>query len=250
MLAVPGGEPHHSRPWLEFASMMLSYIRNILTKDQLNRLHALIRTSRFNDGLISARGARNKHNLELSVESREYIEVVKIVEVAVRENTEFNMTAFPRYMTRPIVSRYETGMYYGSHVDLPIMGFLSVSEDLRPVGANYVRSDLSMTVFLNDPDTYEGGDLTFEGPIGPICSKLEAGNGILYPTGSRHSVAAVTKGIRYAAILWIQTLFPIEAHRRAIIDAYRLLGRMQAGSEEYQLAEENFYNLCRILANV
>jgi PKHD-type hydroxylase len=124
---------------------------------------------------------------------------------------------------------------------------------LSPLGSNYVRSDLSMTLFLNSPESYDGGELCFEGPDEQsMRTKLPAGSSVVYPTGARHSVAEVTRGVRFAAILWIQTLFPIEAHRRAVCDASRLMTMLEENREapEYMLAQDSFYNLCRIFANV
>ncbi len=237
--------------------MFISSIHNILKSEELARVHQLIQNSDFIDGRISGGNASDKKNLELVPESEKYLEVRNIVESATRENIDFNLTAFPRYITNPIISRYEMGMYYHDHVDLPVMGFMGsprrVGRSLPPLGSNYVRSDLSMTLFLSDPDTYVGGELTFQGPFEPVSSKLPAGSGILYPTGTRHSVARVTKGVRYAAIFWIQTLFPVEAHRQAVCHARQLmtaLGAKAPDSDEFQLAQDSFYNLCRIFAEV
>ncbi|HEX5736604.1 MAG TPA: Fe2+-dependent dioxygenase [Blastocatellia bacterium] len=237
--------------------MFISRIDNILGKDALASVRKILETSKFVDGKISGGNARNKNNLELAPESEKYVEVINIIERAVRENVEFNLTSFPRYMTRPIISRYEAGMFYKEHVDLPVMGFMSMGQPmgrwLSPVGQNYVRSDLSMTLFLNDSESYSGGELMFEGVGGATKVKLDAGSAILYPTGSRHSVAPITRGIRYAAILWIQTLFPTEAQRRAVYDARRLLemvSNIAPQSEAHNLAQESFYNLCRIFAEV
>jgi PKHD-type hydroxylase len=233
--------------------MFISKIDNILTPEKLVRVQKIVETAKFIDGRISGGTERNKKNLEIAPETEKYVEMVNIVESAVRENTEFNLTAFPRYMTRPIFSRYDVGMYYKSHVDNPVMGFMSMNYDLRPVGDNYVRSDLSMTLFLNDPDSYDGGELTFEGSVETVKVKLKSGSAILYPTGSRHSVAPITRGARYAAIFWIQTMFPVEAHRQAVYDAWRLVnmvGKLAPDSDLFVFAQENFFNLGRILAQV
>jgi PKHD-type hydroxylase len=233
--------------------MFISKIDNILPQERLARVQKTIETAKFVDGRISGGSERNKKNLEVSPETEKYIEMLNIVELAVRENLEFNLTAFPRRMTRPIFSRYGVGMYYRSHVDNPVMGFMSMNYDMRPVGENYVRSDLSMTLFLNDPDSYDGGELTFEGSVEPIRVKLKAGSAILYPTGSRHSVAPVTRGVRHAAIFWIQTMFPVEAHRQAVYDARRLMNMVEnlaPDSELFNFAQDNFFNLGRILAQL
>jgi PKHD-type hydroxylase len=233
--------------------MFISKIDDILDQKNLARVQKIIETAKFVDGRISGGNERNKKNLEVAPETEKYREMLNTVEMAVRGHIEFNLTAFPRYMTRPIFSRYDVGMYYKAHVDSPVMGFMTMNYDLRPVGDNYVRSDLSMTLFLNDPDSYDGGELTFEGSVEAIKVKLKAGSAVLYPTGSPHSVAPITRGSRYAAIFWIQTMFPVEAHRQAVYDARRLMdmvGQQAPGSKLFDFAQENFFNLGRLLAQV
>jgi PKHD-type hydroxylase len=156
-------------------------------------------------------------------------------------------------MTRPIISRYDVGMFYKGHVDKPVMHFMDTKIGLMPLGSNYVRSDLSMTLFLSDPASYDGGELYFEAPLNTVKVKLEAGSAVVYPTGRRHQVLPVTRGVRYAAIFWIQTLFPVEAHRQAVFSAHQLtcmLKAQGADSKVNELAEENFFNLARMLAEV
>jgi PKHD-type hydroxylase len=236
--------------------MFISHIHKVLDVEKLATVWKMIDSARFVDGHISGGTERNKKNLELAPETDRYVDVLNVVECAVRENLEFNLTAFPRYMTHPIISRYERGMFYKEHVDLPVMGFMSVSKSsnrvMSPVGANYVRSDLSMTLFLSPPESYKGGELCFESPMGAMQTKLPAGSAVVYPTGARHSVAEVTEGVRVAAIFWIQTMFPVEAERRAICDAHRLsvmLGK-NPDSPEFDLAQDCFFNLCRLFAAV
>jgi PKHD-type hydroxylase len=233
--------------------MFISEIKNILDAETLRRVFNFIREARFVDGRISGGTERNKYNQELVPESETYLDVLRVVEQAVRENYEFNLTAFPRYMTRPIISRYEVGMFYKGHVDKPVMGFMDNKFGLMPLGSNYVRSDLSMTLFLSDPASYDGGELSFEAPFSSIKIKLDAGSAVVYPTGRKHQVLPVTRGVRYAAIFWIQTLFPVEAHRQAVSDAHqltRLVQNLAPDSKVHELAEENFFNLARLLAEV
>jgi|SRR5687768_14973241 len=231
--------------------MFISKINNVLDVESLAKARKIIQASEFTDGRISGGTTSNKKNLELSPETEKYVEVLKIVEQAVRENVEFNVTAFPRSMTRPIISRYDVGMFYKEHVDLPVMGLRS--SGLAAVGSNYIRSDLSMTLFLSDPDSYDGGELSFDSPFGPLKIKLDAGSAVVYPTGARHSVQPITRGVRHAAIFWIQSMFPIEAHRQAVHSSHRLMkmiGQVFPGSNEFILAQDNFYNLSRMLAQV
>lgn len=233
--------------------MFISEIKNILDAETISMVFNLIREARFVDGRISGGTERNKYNEELFPETETYVDVLRIIEHAVRENYEFNLTAFPRYMTRPIISRYDIGMFYKGHVDKPVMNFMEGRVGLMPLGNNYVRSDLSMTLFLSDPASYDGGELSFEAPFSSVKVKLDAGSAVVYPTGRRHQVLPVTRGARYAAIFWIQTLFPVEAHRQAVFDAHqlsRLIEKLAPHSPAHELAEENFFNLARILAEV
>jgi PKHD-type hydroxylase len=234
--------------------MFISEIKNILDPETVSKVFNIIREARFVDGRISGGTERDKNNRELFPESEKYLDVLRIIELGVRENYEFNLTAFPRYMTRPIISRYDVGMFYKGHVDKPVMNFMDPRFGLMPLGSNYVRSDLSMTLFLSDPATYDGGELSFEVPFNSVKVKLNAGSAVVYPTGSRHQVMPVTRGTRYAAIFWIQTLFPVEAHRQAVSNAHQLTRMIKElapdDSKVYELAEENFFNLARMLAEV
>jgi PKHD-type hydroxylase len=233
--------------------MFISEIKNILNKETLSKVFNIIQKAKFVDGRISGGTQRNKYNQELLPESEKYLEVLEVIELAVRENYEFNLTAFPRYMTRAIISRYDVGMYYKEHVDKPVMHFMDSKLGLMPLGSNYVRTDLSMTLFLNEPASYDGGELSFEAPFTNIKVKLDAGSAVVYPTGSRHQVLPVTRGGRYAAIFWIQSLFPVEAHRQAVYNAHqltRMIKDLGADSKVNELAEENFFNLARMLAEV
>ena len=237
--------------------MLITKIENVLAPLQLAKVRAAVTSSSFIDGRVSGGSLESKHNLEMTPSEDHYIEVLNIIETAVRENAEFNMTAFPRYLTRPIISRYDVGMFYKDHVDMPVMGFMSQSraagKSFSALGHNYVRSDLSMTLFLNDPSTYDGGELSFEGSLEPLRIKLNAGSAIVYPTGSWHRVRPVTRGSRLAAIFWIQSMFPAEAHRQAVCDARRLyeaLKEKEPDSTNAALAEASFFNLCRLFASV
>lgn len=234
--------------------MFISEIKNILDAETVSKVFNIIQEAKFVDGRISGGTERDKYNQELFPESEKYLDLLRVIELGVRENYEFNLTAFPRYMTRPIISRYDVGMFYKGHVDKPIMNFMETKFGLMPLGNNYVRSDLSMTLFLSDPASYDGGELSFETPFNHVKVKLNAGSAVVYPTGSRHQVLPVTRGSRYAAIFWIQTLFPVEAHRQAVSNAHQLSRLIKDvapdDSKVHELAEENFFNLARMLAEV
>jgi len=230
--------------------MFISEFKDVLDAETLRKVFNNIREAKFVDGRITGGTERSKYNQEMSPESEKYQEVLRIVELAVRGNEEFNLTAFPRYMTRPIISRYDVGMHYKGHVDMPVMNFMDPKSGLMPLGHNYVRSDLSMTLFLSDPDSYDGGELYFDAPLNTVNVKLKAGSAVIYPTGRRHQVRPVTRGVRYAAVFWIQSLFPVEAHRQAVFEAFQITRLFAPDSKEFEFAEEHFLNLARMLAEV
>jgi PKHD-type hydroxylase len=238
--------------------MYISRIDNLISADTLVRINELLSKGRFVNGHVSGGHDGNKKNLELPIDDENYLEALQLVETEVRQHREFNLTAYPRYMSRPILSRYDEGMYYKTHVDFPVLNFLSVqmrrAKGLAPIGQNYIRSDLSMTVFLSPDETYDGGELTLDGTIEKIKVKLPAGSGVLYPTGTPHAVAEVTRGSRVAAVFWIQSMFPVESHRRVLADARELLERVEGssppGSREVHLAEQVYFNSFRMFAQV
>jgi PKHD-type hydroxylase len=111
-------------------------------------------------------------------------------------------------MAPPIFSRYEPGMEYGSHVDAAITG----------TGLDTVRSDLAMTIFLSDPASYDGGELVLEMAVGQQEFKLEAGEAVVYSANTVHRVAAVTHGVRLAAVTWVQSAVSDERLRSILFD--------------------------------
>jgi PKHD-type hydroxylase len=110
----------------------------------------------------------------------------------------FQAAARPRKVSRVLLSRYRTGMAYGRHTDDALMRY----------GEERLRTDLAFTLFLSDPDTYEGGALRIEQPAGDQQVKLSAGQAVLYPAGSIHEVIPVTAGERLAAVGWVESVIP------------------------------------------
>jgi len=239
--------------------MFISSIEDIIGGSDLATATRVMKMGGFVSGAISGGTDSDKRNLELPPSDEGYLELLKLVERSVRSSQEFMFTAFPRAMTRPIFSKYETGMFYKEHTDFPIMNFYSpaklgeVDRTLAPLGASYVRSDLSMTLFLNDPEDYDGGALTFAAHGETLKFKLKAGAGVVYPTGAPHAVEPVTRGARMAAVFWIQSMFSEEARRRLVHQAFQLNQLIEAnrpGSPEAALSEQISHSAFRILADV
>ena len=176
---------------------MLICISQVLTRDEVAKVYTGISAGQFVDGRLSAgEMARDvKRNQEFQRADNKPTEMDHIVAGALLKNQEFQDFALPKQIAPPIFSRYEPGMEYGAHIDTPIMGRQSP-----------LRADLSLTVFLNEPDTYDGGELVIDTGFGEQKVKLPAGDAVVYPSGSLHSVAPVTRGARYVALSWVQSV--------------------------------------------
>jgi PKHD-type hydroxylase len=147
--------------------------------------------------------------------------------------------ALPLRVAAPYYARYASGMQYGDHVDDPIMG---------SDGALY-RSDLSITVFLNEPSAYDGGELVVNTPFGEQLVKLPAGDAVMYPSSSLHRVAEVTRGERLVAVTWLQSLVRDPTRRELLHELNtvreRLLSR-EPESEDAKLVNKTYVNLVRM----
>jgi PKHD-type hydroxylase len=176
---------------------MLVKIPALLNPAQLEAVCSVLRQGRFIDGQLSAgKNARiKKNNLELASDDDSFDALNNVVMTELVQNPVYLQTAMPAKICAPIYARYQTGMQYGGHIDDPIMG---------PPGSRY-RSDISISIFLNDPGEYTGGELCIESPAGSTEIKLPAGDAILYPSTSYHSVKKVTAGERLVAITWVQS---------------------------------------------
>ena len=176
---------------------MLTHIEKVLDDAQLQQVTALIATGRFADGRESAGKAarRVKLNEELSLDPARFSELNNLVMGSLVKHPVFRSAAMPLKTAAPYYARYNAGMSYGAHVDDPVMG----------QGELY-RSDLSVTVFLCEPDSYDGGELCIQTAFGEQQVKLPAGDAVLYPSSSIHRVAEVTRGERLVAVSWIQSM--------------------------------------------
>lgn len=189
---------------------MLLWLQKILDADEIARLGRLAEQANFLDGGLSAPelGRKGvKKNLEMKIRSKQQTQFEEIVLAALERNETFRTAAVPKVIQRPILSKYDVGMHYGTHIDNPIQ------RHPEPM-----RLDLSITIFLREPDTYGGGELVLDTGYGEKAIKLPAGDGMLYPTTMLHRVAPVTSGYRLAAITWIQSMVRDQAQRQILYD--------------------------------
>ena len=202
----------------------------------------VLRQGQFVDGKLSAgKNARlEKNNQELAADEHDYAALNNVVMTTLVRHPSYLQTAMPAKICAPIYARYTTGMAYGGHIDDPIMG---------PPDSRY-RSDISISVFLNGPEEYEGGELCIETPQGSTEIKLPAGHAILYPSTSYHSVNKVTSGERLVAVCWVQSYIRRADQREILVQLDRARESLAAdvNSPAYQQINLAYANLFRMWA--
>lgn len=224
---------------------MITCIGDVLTFEELAKVRTAFADMVFVDGKATAghRAQRVKHNLQADrAKSPQSNEVEDIVLAALRRNAEFRRTALPRHIRPPLFSRYEPGMQYGRHVDDAIMGT-----------TQRARSDLSVTLFVSDPQDYDGGELVIEASLGEQEVKLPAGAAVVYASSTLHRVAPVTRGQRLAAVTWVQSLVRDPAAREILHDldlVRRACNRLAPDGHETDLAYKTYVNLLRMWSEV
>lgn len=202
---------------------MLLRLPDLLDAKQLSALRAALADAEFVDGSLTADGdaARVKDNLQLVRGSAVAVRARDLVVGALVNHREFARAALPKVVLAPLFCRYDPGMRYGPHRDAPIVGE-------RPK----VRTDVSVTVFLNDPTEYDGGDLVLYGEEAPRRLRGEAGSAVVYPSGALHEVTPVTRGTRLVAVTWVQSLVRSAEQRRWLYELATATERLADGGAE------------------
>lgn len=210
---------------------------NILDIHRLNAIiESLADDSLFEDGGKTAgRTAKKvKANLQARSDAVETKGAAAMVEKALMAHPVFSAAAIPSRIAKIMFSRYEPDMVYGSHVDDPVIAG--------------TRTDLSFTLFLSDPDSYQGGELVLHKYDGDEMIKLPAGSLVLYPSTSLHSVATVREGQRIAAVGWVRSRVRLAEQREILFDLHNALANL-ADNEENQVTRLSLlkakYNLMR-----
>jgi PKHD-type hydroxylase len=185
---------------------MIVTIHNVLQADELEKLAGLTAEVEFIDGRDTAKGAaaRAKNNQQAKFGGKAIEEIRAIVLASLLRNDALNTFALPLRIMPPVLNRYEAGMAYADHIDRAVMQ-----------GPYPVRTDLAMTLFLSAPEQYDGGELAISSDTGAQRFKLPRGALVLYPATTIHRVEAVTRGVRIAAVSWIQSM--VREHEKRII---------------------------------
>lgn len=221
---------------------MLICISSILSPEELSAIRNSLSKENYQDGKTTAgwAAAQVKNNLQLSASSQNYKTAQKIISEALARNQVFTLAAAPKVLSPILISRYETGMSYGTHVDNALMG-----QNPR------MRTDLAFTLFLNEPDDYEGGELVIDDPGGERDFKLPAGSLVLYPANTLHRVAEVTGGRRDVAVSWVQSLIRDPAVRQILFEletVRTVLYKKHGKTEEFDTLTRSVSSLWRMWA--
>lgn len=222
---------------------MLLPIENVLDKDEVRSLRQLMDQADWQDGLKTAgtQAATVKDNLQLDNEAELTQTLANEILKRLSQHPLFMSAALPNKIVPPRFNCYRGGGQYGTHVDNAVM-FLSNPQQS-------VRTDLSATLFLSEPNEYEGGELMIETEYGAQSVKLSAGDMILYPSTSLHRVTPVTEGARVAAFFWIQSMVRDSQQRGLLFDLDQSIQNLTlkrgADDDEVQRLSGIYHNLIR-----
>lgn len=218
---------------------MIRVLSKVFSAAEFDAVQGLLQQVRFGDGRITNPSSQVKQNLQAPQEDPANARIAEIARTALFRHPDLRVFAQPRTMARTTVVRYEPGMTYGWHVD----------EALFP-STPPLRSDLSCTLFLNPPGDYDGGELTIQMGQQELAYKLPAGDALLYPSTTIHQVAPVTRGVRIAAITWVQSWIPDMQHRELLIQLDEARARIDARDPRLSVLLESLRtNLFRMWAD-
>jgi len=222
---------------------MLIKIPHILDSTQLASVRSVLHQSKFIDGKLSAgdNARLQKTNEELAATEDQLDALNSVVMTQLVQQPIYLNSALPAKISLPIYARYSSGMSYGPHIDDPVMG-----------GTSRYRSDISITIFLSNPEDYDGGELCIETDFGNNEIKLPAGHAVLYPSSSRHAVNPVTRGERLVAIAWVQSMVRNAEQRRILFQLSQAREQLKSQSQSgiYQQIDDSYVNLMRMWAEV
>lgn len=215
---------------------MILCVAEVLSHDDLAAVHARLVGARFVDGRATAgwHARLVKHNLQAERDDPTLAGLRALLEARILAHPVFQLAARPKALTPLILSRYEPGMTYGTHVDDALMAGM--------------RTDLAFTLFLSDPESYGGGELVIEAAVGEEPFKLAAGALLLYPATTLHRVEPVTRGARLAAIGWVRSYLRDGAQREILFDldtARHALFERHGKTPEFDLLSKCAANLLR-----
>jgi len=227
---------------------MLITVKSVLSPDEVAHFREVLTNTRWVDGNITSgvQAAQAKYNLQVPEDAPEARALGETILLKLGSNAEFNAAALPLRVYPPLFNRYDTGMAFAAHVDNAIRYI--------PSARQRVRTDVSSTLFLSDPGDYDGGELLIEDAYGEQSVKLDAGDMVLYPADSLHRVAPITRGSRWAAFFWTQSMVREDSDRALLyrMDKSITLAREVLGDKHPAVLglTSTFHNLLRKWADL
>ena len=220
---------------------MIVQIPNVLGADQVAQTRRLLDQATWVDGRVTAghQSARAKDNMQLAESDPVARQLGEEIVAALQRNPLFIAAALPLRVFPPLFNRYQGGQSFGYHVDNAIRQSLS---GLR------IRTDLSATLFLAEPEEYDGGELMIEDTYGVHGVKLPAGHMVVYPSSSLHHVRPVARGARIASFFWIQSMVRDDGERTLLFDLDAAIQRLSSEVPDHPAAVQLtavYHNLLR-----
>jgi PKHD-type hydroxylase len=214
---------------------MFLEIADVLTSAEVAELRALAGRAKFVDGRISSPHSTVKDNLQIDHADEAYTQSSRLMAQALQRSEQFRNFAFPNLMAPPLLARYEPGMKYGVHSDSAVI----------QLGQRQLRSDLSCTIFLNEPDVYDGGALAVWLGDRKIEFKLPPGAAVVYPSTTLHEVMPVTAGQRLVGITFIESQIADPILRELLYELDEV-----AALEGSNMSDENRVRLQHVRTNL
>jgi PKHD-type hydroxylase len=226
---------------------MVLQIPDVLNAEQVAQARRLLDSAEWVDGRVTAgpQSARTKDNLQLPENHPVGRQIGEVILGALSRNALFVSAALPLRVFPPLFNCYRGGQAFGNHVDNAI-------RQAKANGAT-IRTDLSATLFLTEPDEYDGGELMVEDTYGVHSVKLPSGHMVLYPASSLHKVTPVTRGARISSFFWIQSMLRDDGERTLLFDLDTAIQRLTVDLPEHPAAVQLtsvYHNLLRRWAEV
>ena len=227
---------------------MLLQVPGVLTAEELAHARRLLADAPWTDGRITSgqQSAPVKKNEQLPQDREPSLSLQRLVLAALQRSHLFFSAALPKRILPPNFNRYAGDHNtFGNHIDNAIR--------FVPGSSERVRTDISCTLFLADPDSYDGGELVVEDTFGDKRVKLPAGDLVLYPGTSVHRVEPVTRGARVASFFWVESMVRSDEQRRLLFDMDMHLMRLRSSVGEAEPAvvglTGTYHNLLRLWAD-